>query len=77
MKKEEKKRNTLGFEPDPEVSEMLKKAQRAGLTKGEIINESLKKCGVETIKELIEKRTKAFASISFNQAEFELTGMAA
>lgn len=70
MKKDEKKRSTLSFEPEPQVSELLQKAQTAGLTKGEIINESLKECGVRIVKKLVEKRTKELASLSFEQAEF-------
>ena len=74
MKKDEKKRNTLGFEPEPEVWEMLQKAQQAGLTKGEIINEALKHCGKDVIKKLAVKHAESLAALNFFDAQLPLFG---
>lgn len=69
-----KSRNTLSFEPEQDVADMLKTAQEAGLTKGEIINEALKICGKEAIKKLAEKKTASLSTLSFFDAQLPLFG---
>lgn len=71
-----KKRRIFSFEPDNDVEEMVDKAQHAGLVMAEILNEAMRECGKKVITELAEKQTKALRNLSFNQAEFQLTGLA-
>lgn len=69
-----KKRRIYSFEPDRDVEEMVDKAQSAGLTMAQILNEAMRECGKKVIAELAYKQTQALKELSFNQPDLQLDG---
>lgn len=65
-----KNRKVTSFEPDTDVSELLKRGKAAGLTIGDVCNLALKKYGRTVIKELARERKTQSEKIiaSFNAA---------
>lgn len=70
-----KSRNVRCFEPDPDVGDLIAKAQEGGLKMAAIINESIRRCGADVIEEMAAKRLKTLQELSFEDPQVLLPGI--